>query len=186
VGKNVTHGYGLTQRVSQVSEFERAAKHQRQLARGFSNKVFRLAQTSATRSKTFPFQTIGKLTPKRIRSPLLQEVLNANTNPEPDLDLPSLLHTCCNPAAMRVARCGKHGRGGQTPPTVGDRIDKVSPPVRVGNYGQPQELSYTEKARGSSPLAPTKHTERVVNYLCMLFIGNDLVHASEAVLMTLP
>jgi hypothetical protein len=38
-------------------------------------------------------------------------------------------------------------------PTGADRIDIVPPPVVLGHYGQPQELSYTEKVRGSSPFA---------------------------------
>jgi hypothetical protein len=38
-------------------------------------------------------------------------------------------------------------------PTGGERIDEATPPVGGGHYGQPQELSYTEKVRGSSPFA---------------------------------
>jgi len=36
MGMDFTHGLGLTQRVSQVSGFERAAKQLDELARGFS------------------------------------------------------------------------------------------------------------------------------------------------------
>ena len=39
-------------------------------------------------------------------------------------------------------------------PTGGDRMDILPPSVGGGHYGQPQELSYTEKVRGSSPFAP--------------------------------
>jgi hypothetical protein len=41
-------------------------------------------------------------------------------------------------------------------PTGGDIIDLVPPPVWGGHYGYLQELTYTEKVRGSSPFAPTK------------------------------
>ena len=40
--------------------------------------------------------------------------------------------------------------------TGGDTMDKLPPYVRVGHHGHSQELSYTEKVRGSSPFAPTK------------------------------
>jgi hypothetical protein len=73
-----------------------------------------------------------------------------------DSDLPSLLHTCCNPAAMRVTRYGKSGHNGHSYPIFGDRMDILPPYVGDGHYGRPTLLSYTEKVRGSSPFAPTK------------------------------
>ena len=41
-------------------------------------------------------------------------------------------------------------------PTGSDTMGMVPPPVVGGHYGYLQEISYTEKVRGSSPFAPTK------------------------------
>jgi hypothetical protein len=41
-------------------------------------------------------------------------------------------------------------------PTGGDRMDNPTPPKWFVDNRQPQELSYTEKVRGSSPFAPTQ------------------------------
>jgi len=54
MGKTAHTDSGLLNGVSQVSGFERATKHLNELAWCFSVR-HRLAQTSHTRSRTFPF-----------------------------------------------------------------------------------------------------------------------------------
>ena len=52
-GLNITHGLGLTHGVSQVSGFERTAKHNTELAKGFSYGI------SAGPNVTHPEQNVS-------------------------------------------------------------------------------------------------------------------------------
>ena len=60
------------------------------------------------------------------------------------------------PAATPVTRYGKMDVVDILSPTGGDRMERQHHLWGGGHYGQPKELSYTEKARGSSPFAPTQ------------------------------
>lgn len=47
------------------------------------------------------------------------------------------------PAATPVTRYEKHGHDGHFSRHRKDKLDAIPPPVRIGHFGQPMNLSYT-------------------------------------------